>query len=247
MTDLASTFAQFGTPSAVATAEQARGAAYDALAEAELKYSDVADDGWAERAQRRDADAARAATLDGKPLPTGPSHYERAAAMRGEAVGVLEALRTRAARADHAVELAWQQAAPSLAEDIRAAYVAAEKAYDVAEKAMREARGTMRSAATALVATKYAYRVGSKPLPRLDGTPPRDMAIAEFCRRFVAAHGLTIDSDSPEYVAVMADGIARLLPADVAKPLIDAGVVRSPDTPAGDVRTSANGTQHVTR
>ncbi|MER5911928.1 hypothetical protein ABT124_15825 [Streptomyces sp. NPDC001982] len=224
MSDLANTFSPFGMPKAVSEAEAERDKAYDARGDAELKYADVADDHWQARAHQRDAEAAKAATLAGKPLPTGPTHYERAAALRGEAMGVLEALRGKALQADHAVAIAWQQAAPDMADDIRAAYVAAERARAEAERAVRNATGVMRSAAIALVGTRYAQSAG--PLPRLDGDPTWNTTFSEFCRQFVASHGLSIDTDGPEYRAVEVDGLARLLPTDAAEKLISAGVAQ---------------------
>jgi hypothetical protein len=218
-------FSEFGIPKTVAAAEAARDKAYDALADAELKYADVSDDHWQARAHQRDAQAAKAATLAGKPLPAGPSHYERAANLRGEAMGVLEVLRTKARQADGPVTLAWQQAAPGMADDIRAAYVAAEKAHAEAEQALRNARGVMRSAAVALVGTKHVH--SSKPLPRLDGNPTSDTTFSEFCRQFVASYGLRIDTDGPEYRYVSVDGIARLVDADAADSLERAGVAQS--------------------
>ncbi|MFE9866982.1 hypothetical protein ACFYPZ_30335 [Streptomyces sp. NPDC005506] len=217
-------FSLFGMPKAVSEAEAARDKAYDALGDAELKYADVSDDQWQARAHQRDAQAAKAATLAGKPLPAGPSHYERAANLRGEAMGVLEVLRTRARQADNAIALAWQQEAPGMADDIRAAYVAAEKAEAEAEQALRSARGMMRSAAFALVGTKYVN--SGKPFPRLDGNPPGDMSLSEMFRRFVASHDMTIDTDSPEYRAVVVDGLTRLVRTDFAEQLERAEVGR---------------------
>ncbi|MFF1684760.1 hypothetical protein [Streptomyces sp. NPDC058254] len=222
MSDLAQTFSPFGMPKAIAQAEAERDKAYDALGDAELKYSDVSDDHWQARAHQRDAQAAKTATLAGKPLPTGPSHYARAAALRGEAMGVLEVLRAKARQADNAVTLAWRQAAPDMAADIRAAYVAAEKAAAEAERAMQNARGMMRRAAVALVGTEHVEKAG--PLPRLDGSPSYDMTLSEFCRRFVASHGMCIDTDGPEYRPVLVDGLMRFVHADSAEKFINAGV-----------------------
>ncbi|MFF3464954.1 hypothetical protein [Streptomyces sp. NPDC002619] len=224
MSDLAQTYSPFGMPKAVSAAEAERDKAYDALGDAELRYADVADDHWQARAHQRDAEAAKAATLAGKPLPTGPSHYEQAAALRGEAMGVLEALRGKALQADNAITLAWQQEAPGMADDIRAAYVAAEKAEAEAEKALRNARGMMRHAARALVGTKHVQSAG--PLPRIDGNPSGDMAHSEMFRRFIASHGMSVDTDGPEYRAVLIDGMARYLPANVAEKLISAGAAQ---------------------
>jgi hypothetical protein len=224
MSDLASIYSPFGLPKAVAEAEAQRDKAYDALGDAELKYADVSDDHWQARAHQRDAQAAKAATLAGEPLPSGPTHYERAAALRGEAVGVLEALRTKALQADHAVTVAWQRAAPDMADDIRAAFVAAEKAYAEAEQAARNARGMMRRAAVALVGTAYVHKAG--PLPHLDGNPTRDMEMSEFCRRFVASHDMSIDTESPEYRAVLVDNLPRFVHADVAEHLARAKAAR---------------------
>jgi hypothetical protein len=215
MSDLANIFSPFGIPKAVAAADAERDKAYDTLADAELRYADVSDGDWQERAHQRDAQAAQSAVLAGKDLPTGPTHYERAAALRGEAVGVLAALRTKALQADSAVFLAWQKSAPGMADDIRAAYAAAEKAHAAAERALRNARSAMRSAASALVGTKYVASTGSnRLLPRLDGDPTWDMTLSEFCRRFVASHDMSIDTDVPEYVAEMVDGLHRFIPAD---------------------------------
>jgi hypothetical protein len=227
MSDLAQTFSPFGMPKTVAAAEAARDKAYDALANAELKYADVSDDHWQARAHQRDAQAAKAATLAGEPLPTGPSHYERAAAMRGEAMGVLEVLRTKARQADGPITLAWQQAAPGMADGIRAAYVAAERARAEAEQAMRNATGMMRSAAVALVGTQYAHSAGSKPLPRLDGNPTSDTTFSAFCRQFVASYGLSVDTDGPEYRYVNVDGMVRLVSADAADSLERSGVAQA--------------------
>jgi hypothetical protein len=141
-------------------------------------------------------------------------------------MGVLEALRTKARQADNAVTLAWQQAAPDMADDIRAAYVAAEKAAAEAERAMQNARGMMRHAAVALVGTAYAYRIGVQPLPRLDGNPPWNVELSEFCRRFVASHGMSIDTDKPEYRAVLVDGLTRFVDADTAEHLPHAKAVQ---------------------
>ncbi|MFI6661971.1 hypothetical protein ACIBL8_41405 [Streptomyces sp. NPDC050523] len=243
MSDLADLLAPFGTPRPVAAAITARDTAYDALADAELKYVDVSDDAWQARAHQRDAEAARTATLAGEPLPSGPSHYERAAALRGEALGVLDALRSQARKADAAVTLAWQAAAAGMADNVRAAYTAAEKAYEEAAQAKRNARGTMRTAATALAGIQHVGKAG--PLPRMDGNPPWDMDFSEFCRRFVASHGLTIDTDAPEYQAVISDGLVRFLPADVAAQFLAAGVVHPTDaTDDGQTRTAANGTTY---
>ncbi|MGW2930473.1 hypothetical protein ACWDA7_01050 [Streptomyces sp. NPDC001156] len=225
MTDIANTFSPFGMPKAVAAAETERDKAYDALGDAELKYADVADDHWQERAHQRDAQDAKAATLAGKPLSTGPSHYEQAAKLRGEAVGVLEALRQRANQANGAVTLAWQQAAPGMADDIRAAYVAAERARAEAEQAMRNATVVMRSAAVALVGTQYAQ--GAGPLPRLDGNPTSNTTFSEFCRQFVSSYGLTIDTAAPEYRPINVDGLVRLVDADLADTLERAGAAQA--------------------
>jgi hypothetical protein len=224
MSDLENTYAPFGMPKAVADAEAERDKAYDALADAELKYADVSDDHWQQRAHQRDAEEAKSAVLAGKELPSGPSHYERAARLRGEAVGVLDALHSKARQADNAVTLAWKNAVPGMADDIRAAYVAAERAHAEAEQTLRNARSAMRNAAVALVGTQYVN--GAGPLPRLDGNPPGDMTISEMCRRFVASHDMSIDTDSPEYRAVMVDGLARFIHADAAETLVRAQVAR---------------------
>jgi hypothetical protein len=214
------------TPDAVRKAQAALDALWDRYGDAQLEYVDALGDGWQERAHARDAAAARAAVLAGKPLPTGETEIARVTALRGTAVGVVEALEAQIRAADAAVSRAWASVLPEVRGEVVAALKAAEQDYADTWNRFVKARGAVRSAVSALAAVDHAERGRSGNPPVFRSTPTADQTVVQLGRDWLASKSISVDPGDIVKVRVAAMGgvkLTRELPADVAESLISAG------------------------
>ncbi|MCZ0986679.1 hypothetical protein O1M54_15365 [Streptomyces diastatochromogenes] len=118
-------------PAAVTKAQAALDKLWDAYGDAQIEYADALGEGWQERAQARDAAAAKAAVLAGKPAPKS-TEIARVTAMRGTALGVIEAYEQQIRAAGAVVHRAWAASMPEVREQVVSALKAAESDYDEA-------------------------------------------------------------------------------------------------------------------
>ncbi|MFF4547460.1 hypothetical protein ACFY1J_25060 [Streptomyces sp. NPDC001406] len=228
MMDTTSLPAGITIPAAVVKAQAARDAAWDRYGDAQIEYADALDDGYLARAQARDAAAARAAVLAGKPLPKGESEVTRVTAVRGTAIGVIEALEAQIRAADAAVHRAWAESLPEVRGQVVAALKASEEACHETEAAYRRARGNFRTAVSALAAVDHMQRGRTGNPPGFTSTPDRDQSLVSLGRDWLLSNAVSVEPGDVIKVripAVNAGGyITRELPAETAEKLISAGV-----------------------
>ncbi|MFF8533338.1 hypothetical protein ACF07B_15475 [Streptomyces sp. NPDC015532] len=210
-------------PAAVIKAQADLDAAWDRYGEAQLEYDDALGDGYLERAQARDAAAAKAATLAGKTLPKGESEVSRVTAMRGTAVGVIEAMEQQIRAAGAVVNQAWSASAPELREQVVKALKRTEQEFADTELAHRRARGDFRQAVSALAAVDYMARGKRGPAPIFTSNEQRGDSFTKLGRDWLKVNCVSVDPG--DIVRVRVGEYTRELAADVAEKFIAAGVV----------------------
>ncbi|MET7602554.1 hypothetical protein ABZS96_08465 [Streptomyces avermitilis] len=218
------------TPAAVVKAQAALDAAWDRYGEAQIEYADALDDGYLERAQARDAAAAKAATLAGKALPKGESEVSRVTAMRGTAVGVVAALEQQVKAADAVVNRAWYASAPELREQVVAALKRTEQEFEDAELALRRARGDFRQAVSALAAVDHMERGRSGNAPGFMSNEQRGDSFTKLGRDWLKVNCVSVEPG--DIVRVRVGEYTRELAAEMAEKFIAAGVVARIDDDA---------------
>ncbi|BAC73265.1 hypothetical protein AQJ43_23550 [Streptomyces avermitilis] len=209
-------------PDAVAKAQAALDAAWDRYGEAQIEYADALDDGYLERAQARDAAAAKAATLAGKPVPKGESEVSRVTALRGTGVGVIEALEQQIRAAGAVVQRAWVASLPELRERVVEALKASEAQAEEAEREYYRTRGAIRTAVSALSAVDHMERGRPGNAPVFTSSPADNGSLIRLGRDWLKVN--TISVDSGDFIRVRIDDRIRELPAETAEKLISAGV-----------------------
>lgn len=215
-------------PAAVAKAQAALDAAWDRYGEAQIEYADALDSGYLERAQARDAAAAKAATLAGKPVPKGESEVTRVTALRGTAAGVIEALEQQIRAAGAVVHRAWLASLPELREQVVDALKAAEVNYAESWDNFIRARGAVRFAVSALAAVDHLERGRSGNPPAFLSSPSDDQTLVQLGRDWLGVNGISVEPG--DIMRVRVDGTTKELPVKTAEKLIGAGVAARLDS-----------------
>ncbi|WP_329572983.1 hypothetical protein [Streptomyces sp. NBC_01361] len=217
-------------PASVAKAQAALDAAWERYSEAQIEYSDALDNGYLERAQARDAAAAKAATLAGKPVPKGESEVSRVTALRGTAAGVIEALEQQIRAADTVVYRAWSASAPELREQAVEALKRTEQEYADTELAFRRARGAFRHSVSALAAIDHMVRGKRGPAPVFIGNEQRGDSFTKLGRDWLKDNVVSVEPG--DIVRVMYGGKVGEFATETAEKLVGAGVAALVDDDA---------------
>ncbi|OXY90679.1 hypothetical protein [Streptomyces diastatochromogenes] len=215
-------------PAAVTKAQAALDKLWDAYGDAQIEYADALGEGWQERAQARDAAAAKAAVLAGKPAPKS-TEIARVTAMRGTALGVIEAYEQQIRAAGAVVHRAWAASMPEVREQVVSALKAAESDYDEAVNRFYAARGAVRRAVSALAAVDHMERGRPGNAPAFTERHTDDFTLVQFGRAWLADHRVSVDPGDIVKVRVHADEwgtskVVKEFPAEDAERFIAAGI-----------------------